>query len=163
AFSPDGIYGNVEHGPDKVRSVVEEVRASDTFLIPNLIMYEDIYRQASEFDEFAKRPEFAYLAPWQRERFLSQNPYKNRSKADQEEFKENLVFMKSVLNPALLKAGVKMLAGTDAEDLGTIAGFSLVGELEELHQSGLTNYEALETATSYPALFVHQEKRFGKV
>jgi tetratricopeptide (TPR) repeat protein len=44
-----------------------------------------------------------------------------------------------------------------------MAGFSLVDELEELRESGLTNYEALQTATAYPALFVHQEATFGKV
>lgn len=163
AFSPDGIHGNVEHGPEKVKRVVEEVRASGTFLIPTLVMYDAIYRQATGFEDFARRPEFAYLSSWQRDRFDSQNPYKDSPKDDQDEFRENLAFMKSVLTPALQKAGVKMLAGTDAEGLGTLAGFSLVEELEELHQSGLTNYEALQTATSYPALFVHREERFGKV
>jgi tetratricopeptide (TPR) repeat protein len=71
--------------------------------------------------------------------------------------------MKSVLTLALQKAGVKMLAGTDADGFGTLAGFSLVDELQELHESGLTNYEALQTATVYPALFVHQDTAFGKV
>lgn len=163
AFSPEGIYGNVEHGPDKVREVVEEVRSSNTFLIPNLVMYDAICRQASNFDDFAKKPEFAYQSPWQRDRFFFQNPYKNRPTEDQEEFRENLSFMKSVLTLALQKAGVKMLAGTDAEGLGTLAGFSLVDELQELHESGLTNYEALQTATVYPALFVHLDTAFGRV
>jgi hypothetical protein len=126
-------------------------------------MYDAIYLQASDFEDFAKKPEFGYLSPWQKDRFFFQNPYQNRPKDDQEEFRENLSFMKSVLTLALQKAGVKMLTGTDAEGLGTIAGFSLVDELEELHASGLTNYEALQTATAYPALFVHQESVFGKV
>ena len=163
AFSPDGVYGNVEHGPDKVREVVEEVKSSNTFLIPNVVMYDAIYRQASNFEDFAKKPEFAYLSPWQKDRFIFQNPYKNRPTNDREEFRKNLSFMKSILTSALEKAGVKMLAGTDAEGLGTMAGFSLVDELQELHESGLTNYEALQTATAYPALFVHQETAFGKV
>lgn len=119
AFSPDGIYGNVDHGPDKVKEVVGEVRSSNTFLIPTLVMYDAIYHQASNFEDFARKPEFAYLSPWQENRFLFQNPYKYRSTKQQEEFKENLVFMKSVLTLALQKAGVKMLAGTDAEGLGT--------------------------------------------
>ena len=71
--------------------------------------------------------------------------------------------MEGVLTPALEKAGVKMLAGTDAEGLGTIAGFSLIDDLKLLHESGLTNFEALQTATSYPALFVGQERAFGSI
>jgi hypothetical protein len=115
AFSPEGIYKNVEHGPDKVREVVEELRSSHTFLIPNLVMYDTICRQASNFEDFAKKPEFAYQSPWQRDRFFFQNPYKNRPTEDQEEFRENLSFMKSVLTLALQKAGVKNAGRHDAD------------------------------------------------
>jgi imidazolonepropionase-like amidohydrolase len=163
AFSPDGVYGNVEHGPEKLNRVVQEIASSTKFLIPNLVMYKAIYEQASDFDRFSKHPEFSYLSPWQRARFVSQNPYKSRSPEAQEEFRTNLLFMQSALTPALHEAGVKLLAGTDAEGLGTIAGASLIEELETLHESGLSNYEALQTATSYPALFVGREQEFGKI
>ncbi len=163
AFSPDGVYGDVEHGPEKVASVVQEISSSHTFLIPNLVMYSAISQQASDFPEFSARSEFTYLSPWQRDRFLANNPYKNRPPSHQKEFETNLAFMKSVLTPALQKAGVKMLAGTDSEGLGTLAGFSLVDELELLHESGLTNFEALQTSITYPALFVGREKEFGEI
>jgi hypothetical protein len=163
AFSPDGVYGDVDHGPEKVANVVQAIALSRTFLIPNLVMYSAISQQARDFSEFSARSEFTYLSPWQRDRFLSNNPYKNRPPNHQKEFETNLVFMKSVLTPALQKAGVKMLAGTDSEGLGTLAGFSLVDDLKLLHESGLTNFEALQTSTTYPALFVGREKEFGEI
>lgn len=51
----------------------------------------------------------------------------------------------------LKKAGVPMLAGTDAGNPGTLHGASLHGELELLVHAGLTPGEALAAATSVPA------------
>ena len=51
----------------------------------------------------------------------------------------------------LEKAGVPILAGTDAPNPGTVFGASLHGELELLVQAGLTPTETLEGATSLPA------------
>ena len=55
---------------------------------------------------------------------------------------------------ALHRAGVPILAGTDAAGvgvLGTAHGISLHGELRLLVQAGLTPLEALRAATSVPA------------
>jgi imidazolonepropionase-like amidohydrolase len=52
---------------------------------------------------------------------------------------------------ALHKAGVPILAGTDAPNPGTAHGISLHRELELLVQAGLTPQEALASATSLPA------------
>jgi imidazolonepropionase-like amidohydrolase len=51
----------------------------------------------------------------------------------------------------LHKAGIRVLAGTDAYNPGTIAGASLHGELELLTRAGFTPLEALRAATSLPA------------
>jgi len=51
----------------------------------------------------------------------------------------------------LKKAGVPMLAGTDAPNPGTAHGASMHRELELLVKSGLTPVEALAAATSLPA------------
>ena len=48
-------------------------------------------------------------------------------------------------------AGVSLLAGTDAPNVGTAFGVSLHGELKLLVRAGLSNAEALAAATSLPA------------
>ena len=53
----------------------------------------------------------------------------------------------------LQRAGVKILAGTDAPNAYVIAGFGLHDELALLVRAGLTPMQALESATRRPAEF----------
>ncbi|MES2150221.1 MAG: CIA30 family protein [Pseudomonadota bacterium] len=57
----------------------------------------------------------------------------------------------NTLTAALSKAGVRILAGTDAGNTGTQYGISLHHEMASLVQAGLTPVEALAAATSAPA------------
>jgi hypothetical protein len=72
-------------------------------------------------------------------------------------------FTKRVVG-ALDRAGVPLLAGTDAMGLPLIVpGISLHRELALLTDSGLTNYEALRAATVAPAAFLNRTHEFGMV
>jgi hypothetical protein len=57
----------------------------------------------------------------------------------------------------LHQAGVRIVAGTDG------SGVELVREIELYHQAGLTNAEALQTATIVPARMVGMAGRVGSV
>jgi len=57
----------------------------------------------------------------------------------------------------LHKAGVRIVAGTDGY------GLELVRELELYQQAGLTNAEALQTATIVPARMVGMDERTGSI
>jgi imidazolonepropionase-like amidohydrolase len=59
-------------------------------------------------------------------------------------------------------AGIPILAGTDFPFL-SFAGYGLHEELELLVQAGLRPYEALKTATTNPAIFLHKEKELGTI
>ncbi len=66
---------------------------------------------------------------------------------------------------AMQRAGVPMLAGTDAAwyQPYTYAGFSLHDELSLLVRAGLTPAEALQSATINPARFLGMEKDLGTI
>ena len=71
-------------------------------------------------------------------------------------------------NVRILKdAGVTIIAGTDAPNLGIAAGGSLHVELQHLVEGGLTPEEALISATSAPAMILqevfHRNVDFGTV
>ena len=57
--------------------------------------------------------------------------------------------------------GVPIMAGTDVTDSYVFAGFSLHDELYELTSSGLTNLEALQSATMVPATYSNAIEDYG--
>jgi imidazolonepropionase-like amidohydrolase len=58
--------------------------------------------------------------------------------------------------------GVHLLAGTDITIPYTYPGFSLHDELKLFVEAGLTPMQALETATTNPALFLGLSKTWGR-
>lgn len=61
------------------------------------------------------------------------------------------------------KNGVKILAGTDALDRNVYYGISLHNELEEMVKAGLSNAEALKTATSNAAEYYGLTDDYGSI
>jgi imidazolonepropionase-like amidohydrolase len=61
------------------------------------------------------------------------------------------------------RAGVRILAGSDAPNPFTVPGFALHRELELLVQAGLSPMEALRAATSEPARFMGVADSVGSV
>jgi imidazolonepropionase-like amidohydrolase len=61
------------------------------------------------------------------------------------------------------KAGVHILAGTDSPAPYVFPGSGLHDELQLLVESGLTPFEALQSATKSPAEFVHTAKDSGTI
>jgi len=59
--------------------------------------------------------------------------------------------------------GVPIMTGTDVTDSYTFAGFSVHDELYDLTQSGLSNLEALQTATIVPAQYANLQTSYGSI
>jgi cytosine/adenosine deaminase-related metal-dependent hydrolase len=64
---------------------------------------------------------------------------------------------------AMQRAGIRLLAGSDAPNPYIFPGFSLHDELELLVRAGLSPLEALQTATVNPAKFLGIEKEIGTI
>ena len=59
--------------------------------------------------------------------------------------------------------GVPIMTGTDVTDSYVFAGFSVHNELEDLTKSGLSNLEALQSATIVPAKYARLDKDYGTI
>jgi len=59
--------------------------------------------------------------------------------------------------------GVPIMAGTDVSDSYIFAGFSLHDELEDLTKSGLSNLQALQSATIVPAKYANLYETLGTI
>ena len=59
--------------------------------------------------------------------------------------------------------GISFMAGTDTPIGFLIPGLSLHQEIQELHESGLSELEALQTATINPAKYFNLENSLGRI
>lgn len=148
----------------RIPSAVEMTRFSGVSVVATLVTYDHIVQQATDLDNYLKRPEFKFLAPSLMEKLLSSNNvyYKGFSTEEKKTLPANLVFQKKLV-AALQKAGVPIVAGTDSLGVGPVAGFSLHEELGNFVSIGFTPFEALQTATSNAAAFLHSSEKVGTV
>ena len=135
-----------------------------TWIVPNLVAYKMIVEQGKDLASVLRRPETKYLPPslaaeWQPGR----NRYDRKYSPEIAEHMTWRLDLLSKLTGAFRKAGVRMMAGTDAPIPGVLPGFSLHDELTLLVAAGLTPYEALRTATANPAEFLGRSSEFGTV
>jgi tetratricopeptide (TPR) repeat protein len=147
----------------KIPKAVAMTREAGIAVIPTLVAFRNIVRQATNVKAYLKDPHFAYLAPFMRAQLEPErNTYANRWTSEKlsglavsYEFQRQLV-------KALHDGGVPILAGTDASWLG-VPGFCLHDELEIFQELGFTPFAALKTATAEPARFLKREGEFGTV
>lgn len=148
----------------KIPVLAKETAEAGIYVIPTLSTYATTVQQATDLDAFLKHPELRYLSPWALEAF---QPAVNRFKAGTtpEQYPRLRAFMafQRKLARALFEDGVPLLAGTDAPDVGPMAGFGLHDELQELVNDGLTPFQALQTATVNPARYFQKSSEFGTV
>ena len=163
-FNDDPNPGNeVVHPLDtlKIPRAVALTKESGVSVIPTLVAFHNIVRQATALPAYLRNPDLAYLAPFQRDQLAPvRNTYARRFSKDRlpglavsYEFQRQLVL-------ALHEGGVPILAGTDASWLG-VPGFSLIEEIRNFQDLGFTPYAALRTATADAARLLRRDEEFG--
>jgi imidazolonepropionase-like amidohydrolase len=75
--------------------------------------------------------------------------------------REKYVHIRKQMVFELWKAGVPLMAGSDAPEFFDVAGFTLHDELKTMVDAGLTPFAALQTATVNPATFLEMVNRTG--
>ncbi len=134
--------------------------SNNTWQVPTLIWTKT--QSTLEATKWDTDPRLKYVPAsirkqWDRKELLKQTPaeiladYKN-------EFIRGPNLVKAMQN-----AGVKFLAGSDGPDPYVFPGFSLHDELELLVQTGFTPAQALEAATTNPAIFMNKQQTYGAI
>jgi len=147
----------------KIPKAVALTREAGISVIPTLVAFHNILRQATDVKAYLRNPDLALMPPFMRAQLQPDvNTYANRWTPDRipglavsYEFQRQLV-------KALHDGGVPILAGTDASWLG-VPGFSLLEEVENFQDLGFTPYTALKAATVDPAKLLRREGEFGTV
>ena len=147
----------------KIPKAVAMTKEAGISVIPTLVAFRNIVRQAENVRGYLNDPNLAYMAPSMRAKLEpARNTYANRFEpvvipglAVSYEFQRQLV-------KALHAGGVPILAGTDASWLG-VPGFCLIEEIEIYQDLGFTPYDAIKTATIDPARLLRKDAEFGTI
>ncbi len=144
------------YDPAKCRTVIATLARNHTWVTPTLVAYQPY---AHALDSASTHPEWSKYVPG-----IVQGGWLHRAAdltpADSLVVRSYFSFERT---NDLNKAGVRLLAGTDAPQAFVYPGFSLHQELELLVHSGLTPFESLRTATYNPAEFFNALDSLGTV
>ena len=165
-FNPkrDDDDTHIVYDENKIPEAVSLTVKARICVTPTLANYATIVQQATDLAEFLKTPELRYDSPWIRASFQPDvDRYKNGFKPDAYPRLRASLALQRKLVKALEDAGVPILSGTDASDVGPVAGFGLHQELQEFVNDGFTPYQALRTATVNPALYFRQSNQWGTI
>lgn len=157
--------------------IAAELKEKDIAISSTLWLMENLANQRFDTRNFLKTIELEYQNPGiiEGSRLASgwlpgKNPYQAQITIPENDL-EQLEKAKSLTNvyvkairfmlKVLVDNDVTILAGTDSNAAGTIAGFSLHDELESLSNAGMTNAQVLHSATLAPALWMQSNS--GKI
>lgn len=144
----------------KARALFLRISQRSTWQVPTLVWTEA--NSSTDDPNLEADPRLKYVPAAVRAEW---NPAKLREGTSPEE----LAGLKTAaahaleLVKAMHDAGVPFLAGSDGPDPYVFPGFSLHDEFEWLVKSGFTPFQALQTATFNPALFLGKLEDYGVV
>lgn len=114
-------------------------------------------------DSISSMESLKYVHPLLQDKWLSSNNYNKHSSPEFINYLDSLITFHKEMVVAFKEAGVPMVAGTDAGVSGVVTGFALHDELELLVEAGLTNEEALISATRLPSEWLEINKIVGTI
>lgn len=138
-------------------------KENETWLIPNLIAIVKIRDQVQSLDSIRLMETLKYVHPLLQDKWLTSNNYNKHSSQEFINYLDSLITFHKEIVVAFKDAGVPMVVGTDAGTSGIVTGFSLHDELELLVDAGLTNEEALLSATRLSATWLEIGDKIGTV
>lgn len=140
------------------------MRESGTALIATISNYDRIGRQAADAELYlATQPTAFYSPVLLRTWIASRNGYRRNFGVERLAKLRFLLDFQKLLVKRLADAGVRVLAGTDAGNPGSLPGFSIHDELAALEGAGLSRFAVLTAATRHAADFLGIGDRVGTV
>jgi Amidohydrolase family len=155
------LEGPAKYGKDvdldstEMRAFYAELAERKTIVDPTLVVWEGNLTSDGSTIMPAYAP-FAAISPPGVARGWKIGGYPLFDGLSRDDFRASFAKMVGVVG-RLHKAGVRVVAGTDGY------GLEIVRELELYQQAGLTNEEALQTATIIPARMTGMADRFGSI
>ena len=152
---PAKYFKDVDLNGPQMRSFIDELARRKTVVDPTLVVWEATMVSDGGVPADAYASYMGLLSP-AFDRFFKSAGYPVVEGYTRDDYRKSYVKMIELVG-ALHKAGVTIVAGTDGQ------GIELVRELELYKKAGMTNAEALQTATIIPARRVGVAERTGSI
>jgi imidazolonepropionase-like amidohydrolase len=150
------------YSEEKAAALFARFAKNGTWQAPTLV----VARVGAFLDDpnFTNDPRLKYVRRGLRDEWKNQDDFrlKNRT-AESSVLGKRMLQKRLEMILAMQRAGVKMLAATDALLMYVFPGFSLHDELELFVKAGLSPMEALQTATRNPAIYLGLSDVVGTV
>jgi imidazolonepropionase-like amidohydrolase len=150
------------YSQEKAAALFARFAKNGTWQAPTLVV-----KRAGAFmddSDFTNDPRLKYLRPGLVEGWKNKDDWRLKNRTPEKSARYRMVFQKQLdLVLAMHRAGVKMLAASDAVVWYVVPGFSLHDEMELFVKAGLTPMEALQTATLNPATYLGLSDMVGTV
>lgn len=161
----DGYVEALETGDDldekKIPSLVKATLDAGAWGVPTQALWQAIYGNES-VESLRARPELKYIPPQMINQWVQQKTNQLNNAGDGKAGQKVLDMRDKVLK-ALSDGGAKILLGSDAPQLFSVPGFSLMREMQVMAKAGMSPYKILESGTRNPAIYLKAEKEFGTV
>lgn len=156
-----------ELGPE-IAQLARDTKQAGLAVTPNIVFFRNIHWMTTDsIHTLLRVPELAYASPQQR---LAWSPLLNRyanswsgRRATISRYLAEVVELQQAITLAFYRAGVPIMAGTDAEFLGAQPGFGLHTELEIFVGLGMPPIDALRAATVTPATVMRIADSVGTI
>jgi imidazolonepropionase-like amidohydrolase len=150
-----------------ITSIVDSVKKYKKAVSPTLVAFASIISAAkldsTDFKLSAHKSYERIAKEWNWD--FRSNPYSRKfvSSTSKHRLQTGYAFQNALVK-AFNAKGVLLLAGTDAPTIpGLIPGHSLHRELQKMVDAGLSNFEALRSATVNAAAFLGMSNKFGTI
>lgn len=150
---------------EKLEAVITGYAASQQTHCPTLTVFYNLTEIYNKGEEVLQAEQAGYINPFIRsasddyERHMA---IREKDSMATQRINEQHRFHLEVIQK-LHEAGANIVCGTDAGIVNTAAGFSVHQELNFYLQAGMTNYEALKTATVNPTKVYKAYAGFGTI
>ncbi len=146
----------------KIPEIAKATVKSNPFSDPTLSMFKWSFGTPRTEESIRAQPDFRFYPAKTRAMWI-QNNQRINSRNISLERKAKYIDLRNRMVKAIYDAGGKIMAGSDTPEFLYLYGFSLHREIKAIRDAGLSNFAALQSASTNPAEFFGTAKTTGTV